>query len=329
MYDEDNPLLPSSCPMNAWCVKTISRHWADNVSPKPARLRGRGAQRERRCGQQHDRDLGTVPTLLVHRQPVLRDRYRCERHTIHEATATADRSVYGTGYRLKIKTSDGTEVCSASSSSQCGPRTVTVGQTYRAVVEDSQGRNFGDSGALTLTGDGARHEVIDDVDLAYLAAQFGSSSAICNALAEYPGSHLMEPQSTLSDQYRTCFAAASTSTRIDTLRAIAEAVGGAISLGALWYLQREVIRPTPPPGTPWTPDDVNPPSPVPPPRVPPVNRIAETLVQQNPALSQPIADEIAGQCQWSTAPVGLNAAPRVRQTADLRVRQRRATLHGA
>ena len=39
MYDEDNPLLPSSCPMNAWCVKTISRHWADNVSPKPARMR--------------------------------------------------------------------------------------------------------------------------------------------------------------------------------------------------------------------------------------------------------------------------------------------------
>ena len=149
MYDEDNPLLPSSCPMNAWCVKTISRHWADNVTPQTGSNAGRGAQRERRCGQQHDRDLGTVPTLLVHRQPVLRDTYRCERQ--HDprgrSPATADRSVYGTGYRLKIKTSDGTEVCSASSSSQCGPRTVTVGQTYRAVVEDSQGRNFGDSGS--------------------------------------------------------------------------------------------------------------------------------------------------------------------------------------
>ena len=38
-----------------------------------------------------------------------------------------------------------------------------------------------------------------------------------------------------------------------------------------------------------------------------MDKLADTLVQQNPTLTQPIADEIAWQCQWLSAPLGLNA----------------------
>ena len=186
--------------------------------------------------------------------------------------------------------------------------TVTVGSTYRAVVEDSFGRNFGDSGAWTLTADGPRQEVIDDVDLAHLATLFPSAGAICNALAEYPGTHLMSPPSSLSDQYRGCVTAANAGmTGVDLLRAISQVVGGAASLGALWYLQREGVRPSPPPGTPWTSEDAKPPRPLPVVLQPQVDRLADTLVQQNPTLTQPIADEIAWECHWLTAPLPLNA----------------------
>jgi hypothetical protein len=150
--------------------------------------------------------------------------------------------------------------------------------------------------------------VIDDVDLAHLASLFANSTAVCGALAEYPGSHLMEPPSTLSDQYRICVASANAGkTKIDVLRDIATGIGGAAALGGLWYLQREGVRPSPPPGTPWTSEDVKAPRPVPAPLLPHVYRLADTLVQQNPTLSQPVADELAWQCQWMTAPVGLNA----------------------
>lgn len=230
-------------------------------------------------------------------------------NVVHRAgarTISTDPGLYATPYRLKIKKADGTELCSAPDFG-CDA-TVTVGDTYRAVVEDSQGRNFGDSGAWTLTAEGPKQEVIDDVDLAHLASLFASSSAVCNALAEYPGSHLMEPPSTLSDQYRVCVVSANAGkTKVDVLRDIATGIGGAAALGGLWYLQREGVRPGPPPGTPWTPDDVTAPRPVPLPLLPQVDKLADTLVQQNPTLTQVIADELAWQCQWMTAPLGLNA----------------------
>jgi hypothetical protein len=67
-------------------------------------------------------------------------------NVVHEATATTNRSMYGTPYRLKIKRADGSELCSVNNNDWCRA-SVSVGGTYRGVVEDANGRNFGDSGA--------------------------------------------------------------------------------------------------------------------------------------------------------------------------------------
>jgi hypothetical protein len=308
IYDEDDPASPPTSCNQYICGRYVSRGWGDNANPKSGHVRvevrnssGDVASSTVYASGQFRRFIFT-PTLSFWTKTWSGGNVD---QMASARMVSTDPSLYGTGYKIKIKKADGSQLCSAP---QVGcDATVAVGGTYRAVVEDSQGRNFGDSGAFTLTADGTLQEVIDDVDLAYLAGQFPSSTAICNALAEYPGTNLMEPHSSLSDQYRTCVTVATTSTRIGTLRAIAEAVGGGVSLGALWYLQREAVRPSPPPGTPWTADDVKAPKPVPLPLLPQVDRLADTLVQQNSTLSQPIADDIAWQCQWLTGPLGLNA----------------------
>jgi hypothetical protein len=308
MYDEDDPSSPAICGGGTECGKNFVRQWRDNVSPKPGRVR-----------VEVRRPSGDLASPSVQAQATFRRfmftvdlSFSTQTNTngtvTHKATgmtAAADPSLYGTPYQIKIKKADGTQLCSAPQVGCTAP--VNVGQTYRAVVEDSAGRNFGDSGAWTLTADGPRQDVVDDVDLAHLAALFPTSEAVCNALTEYPGSHFMEPPSSLSDQYRICVIATNAGkSKLEVLRDVATGVGGAAALGALWYLQREGVRPSPAPGTPSTPEEARAPRPVPLPLVPQVNRLADTLVQQNP-ISQPIADELAWQCQWLTAPLALNA----------------------
>jgi len=231
--------------------------------------------------------------------------------TAHRAKATTNQDLYGTLYELKIRTVGGSEVCSTPQGTQCGPRTVSVGGVYRATVEDSQGRIFGASPHYTLTPDGPREERIDDLDLALLASMFGSAEDICTKLLPYPGPHLMEPPSSLSDEYRACETARGAGkTGIDLLRAI---VAGGTAYGALHFLRHEAERVSPAPGT-GTSEDSEAPRPVPGPVLSDVQDLAGNLMDRQPQLTQAQADTIARQCMWLGDRLGLNSYRKCRNT---------------
>ena len=190
---------------------------------------------------------------------------------------------------------------------QCGPTAVAVGRTYRAVVDNGT-HVAGESGAFTLTPDGPRSEVINDIDLAHLAELYASATAACAALAEYPGSHVMQPASSLSDQYRLCVQGANAGmTTREVLRHVATGVGGAAALGALWYLRSQAQREMPAPDTPTVPEDAPAPRPVPLPLLSHTQDLAGTLMADNPALSQKAADEVAHECLFRVGRMAVNA----------------------
>jgi hypothetical protein len=158
IYDVVNPGPPTTCNQYQ-CARYVARQWSDNVSPKPGRVRVE--VRDASGDIASNRVYGEAPFWRFIFTPTLSFWTQSTSGTVvHKASArlaTGDPSLYGTPYRIKIRKADGTEVCSAP---QVGcDATVSVGETYRAVVEDSQGRNFGDSGAWTLTADGPRSEV--------------------------------------------------------------------------------------------------------------------------------------------------------------------------
>jgi hypothetical protein len=130
----------------------------------------------------------------------------------------------------------------------------------------------------------------------------------CNALAEYPGSHVMEPPSSVSDQYRICVAGANAGmSTTEVLRNIATGLGAAAAIGALWYLRSQAQRPLPPPGTPTTQQDAEAPQPAPKPLRPQVQDLARALVANNPGLNQARADTTANQCLFLVGRTALNA----------------------
>ena len=123
VYDEDDPGWPAACGYSGQCAKTISRNWADNANPKPGRVRvevrnaaGDIASNVVYADAQFRRFIFTVDLAFSTRTDA-------NGNVVHTATATADRSVYGTGYTLKIKTADGTEVCAASTAGSAAPAT--------------------------------------------------------------------------------------------------------------------------------------------------------------------------------------------------------------
>ena len=254
-----------------------------------------------------DRDLrhsSGASLFTVNLSFATRDQMRAATRSTKRPPQSRPRRLYGTGYRLKIKTSDGTEVCSTSSSSQCGPRTVTVGQTYRAVVEDSQGRNFGQSGAWTLTDSGSQSATVEDLDLAALAAAAGGID-ICTRLGLSPYKTNVAPPSTSGgDQWEACEeAVAAGATTLAILLAVAETPGG---LENLWWLRSDTQRTAPAPETTPTEDDATAPRPVPLPWLPDVNSLAQTLTLLNRDLPQDWADNVANQCLFLMARAGQN-----------------------
>jgi hypothetical protein len=303
IYDEDDPAFPTTCNQYI-CGRYFNRQWADNLNPKPARVR---VEVRNASG---DVASNTVVGFAQFRRFIFSPSLSFSSQTgtngsvIHKATVTTpstDPSLYGTPYRIKIKKADGSEVCS---SPQVGcTATVNVGQTYRGVVEDSQGRNFGQSTAWTMTESGPQAAQVGDVDLAALAAAAGGVD-ICTRLALSPlKTDVIEPQTSAGDQWEVCAAAAAAgASAVAVLLAVADTPGGEANL--LW-LQADVAKEAPSAESEPDPDDATAPRPVPPPFLPDVYKLAQKLAQ-NQDIPQSMADEVANQCLFLHWRAGLS-----------------------
>jgi hypothetical protein len=305
MYDQDNPAVPITCSASVWCSRSIARQWADNVNPKPGRVRVEVR------GPSGDLASNTMEASATFRRFIFTVNLSFSTQTdasgnvVHKAyasTATTDPSLYGTPYQIKIRKADGTQVCS---SPQVGcTATVAVGNTYRAVVEDSNGRNFGDSGSWTLADSGPRNEVVDGVDLALLAGAGLTGQHICDT-ALVAGGPSTDGDS-VPDDYEVCEVSLGRgATVLQILRDIAVVGGG---LAVIHILYGEHIAPTFSPGT--TPDEwetmIAPPLPAP--QQSREDKLADRLQVSNPELSAPEANAVARQCLYLLAKRGLNGA---------------------
>jgi len=222
------------------------------------------------------------------------------------ATATTNHDVYNTGYQLKIKQTGGNDICSVGSGTTCGPRTLTVGNTYRAVVEDFNGHVAGQSAAWTLTDDGPVEEKAGDVDLAALAlALEGTDLCTRVGLAPYK-TEVVPPATSGGDQWELCvnLVQAGKGT-LAILAAIAAMEGGQATIN---WLVSDALKEAPPPETEPDADDATAPRPVPPPFLPDVEKLAQTLTQTQD-VPQDIADDVANQClflHWRAGQSGKN-----------------------
>jgi hypothetical protein len=304
IYDEDNPTTPTTCAQYI-CGKYLSRSWADNANPKPGRVRVE--VRDATSDVASDTLYAAAPFRRFLFSPTLTFTTETDGNgnPVHKATARTaptDPSLWGTGYDIKVRKADGTQLCSAP---QIGcTATVTVGNTYRTVVEDSQGRNFGQSPAWTLTANGPESATVGDLDLAALAATAGGTD-ICTRLGLSPyKTNVVEPTTSGGDQWEACTTAvAAGATTLAILIAVADTPSGEENL---YWLQSDVQRTTPAPGTPTTDEDAKAPRPVPAPLLPSIDDLASELTNLNPTLTQGDADAIAHQCLFLTGRAGLN-----------------------
>ncbi len=303
IFDDRNGQEIKSCSSGKTCQIGRSSGWETNADPSSGDYHAEVSTTADTAGRSSQVSVGFRRLLFTVSLSFSSPTTGSDGRVRYTATATSNRDVGSTPYYIKIR-EEGAEAASCGSGTAC-TTTAESGSSYRASVEDTDGRSFGTSSTWTVTDSGPREEALDDLDLVQLAALFGGPQAICDALLVYPGSHAAG--SSLSDQQLACEAGVREGKAgVDLLRAIA-AVGGAAGTGALWYLLREGERPSPAPGTGTTEDSIAPRRlPVPPPVLSQQQRLADALIERNAGLDQTRADAIARQCLWLTGRVGLN-----------------------
>jgi hypothetical protein len=188
-------------------------------------------------------------------------------------------------------------LASASILTRCGTGTECSaegpeGHTYTASVEDSEGHSFGGSSVALL-------------DMAELAGDFVSGSAICTALLTDPyETHLAG--SSVGDQELACEAAVGRGANVKAVLAAVAATGTA----ALYYLLKEHTEheggfslPSPTEAEPY-------PIPTTLPAEWPVERVATALEAKNSEseLTKEEITDIAQRCLWYTAAAGDDAS---------------------
>lgn len=278
------------------CTKSVSTNWAMNKNPQPMHFSA--------VLRSPDDVVSNTAHTTVEVEPFyfsvglsFESPTTLSDGTLQwRATAIASRSLYMTPYSLKIERLDGSVVASCSSGTSCSG-TLGAG-TYRATVDDWAGDSFGQSSWWTLSSDGIRSETVDDLELVALAAAFPSVAALCEKVLLSPvRTHLMQPPSSLSDQYRACVAAAEAGKSVLATLALVAAAGGGTAI--LWDLGEEVTRDT----TPSDPSDADPPE-NPPPAPPLLNwsgnleAEVDQLLLQNPQLeTRERARTVLKQCK--------------------------------
>jgi hypothetical protein len=302
IYDEDDTASPPTICNQYVCTRSVSRSWADNANPKSGHVRvevrsssGDVASSTAYADAQFRRFIFT-PTLSFSTKTWP------DGHVDQVASArmaSTDPSFSGTGYQIKIRKADGTQLCSAA---QFGcDATVTVGGTYRAVVEDSQGRNFGDSGSWTLTSSGAQSDFVDGVDLALLAQQVTPDDICLVALTSGgPSANETSPP----DSYEACeLMRGRGATALEILRDIVTVGGGLL---VLHMLDANQMAPQFDPGS--EPDDWETmiAAPLPAPQQSREDKLADRLQVLNQGLSATEANAVARQCRFLLGKRGLN-----------------------
>jgi hypothetical protein len=292
IHDEDDARTMNGWCSGATCGASEWMTWADNPAPE---------LQSYRAEIRHDATGAVVASDAVE-VGVLPFTFGANlafsvENGVNYATATGTPSPQGTTYSILIRRLDGTQVCQYWLNSYSSCQTpVSVGQTYRATVENGSGHVAGRSAWWTLTANGPQEETVDDLDLISLAAFYASPSAICSHVLLYPGTHL--GGSSVSDQYLACEAAVQEGkASLGVLRAIAAAGGGT---AVLWYLHERITEET----TTYDPsdayeDDEQQPRPVPPPIWPEtLEDDVDQLMSQNPELtSRPVARTVLKTCQ--------------------------------
>jgi hypothetical protein len=309
IVDDDGETGEAVCGNGDSCAKTVWAPWSVNRNPTARQFHA-----EVRSFMTGHVAAVSDPVTVVRRRFVFHPtvsfwtRTDTNGNVIQMAaarTGSADPSLYGTGHQIKLISADGSVLCSAP---QIGcDAAAAIGGTYRAVVVEAGGHNVGDSGAWTLTSEGASERTADGLDLAYLAALVGGPSELCNRVLVSPYTTHFNG-STLSDQYIACDAGlrAGLST-IETLERIVVAGGSAAAgLAALHWLQADATRPLPAPEQ-VTPEDGEAPLPVPLPLVRQVQDLSDRLMEGQPRLTQERADIVANQCLLLVGRLGVNA----------------------
>lgn len=292
IYDEDDSVWPAICGQQQ-CAKNVLRQWADNANPKPGRVR---VEVRDAAG---DVASNTVYAQAPFRRFIFTPTLSFWSHTmdgtvIHKASArlaAGDPSLYGTPYQIKITKADGTVVCSAP---QYGcDATVTVGDTYRATVEDSTGRWFGSSGAWTLTSSGPESLMMGGVDLAFVASKFANMDALCEEILLRGGNS--GNGNTLPDPYETCLALLAEGVTVSAaLLVIIDVVGGPEVVHQISGSQ--IAPPLPAPGE-ATPEDSIATRPLPYPIWLEIDKLTDRLQTLNETLDATGADQVATQCK--------------------------------
>lgn len=176
------------------------------------------------------------------------------------AKATVTPSVSGTGYTIKIRAANGTQLAACASGPTCSAS--IVDGTYYGTVEDPSGAVFGRSRYWTLDAGAVQDQTVDGFNTYTLAAGFASANALCDALLTGPGTH--NADATVTDQYLACSAVAGAGGSANAALRAAVALAGAAAV--LLYIADYVdhyadpdtgtVSPPadpPPPNPPWRP----------------------------------------------------------------------------
>lgn len=215
-------------------------------------------------------------------------------------TASATPKISQLGYTLQIEKEGVGSVRTCSLTVSCS--TAVGDGAYRAVVRSGAGKSFGESDPILIDGMSSHSGTQDGIDLLYLATAIGSTSLLCEELLTTPGTSIVPPTTSVTDQEEVCLSAEAAGKSIhETLRLIAATVGGTT---VLWYLvdQKAGNFPQPAPGE--TPDANRP---VPPPFWPSdISDSINDFLADNPGVPETAAEVISRNCAYVLPQAGLN-----------------------
>ncbi len=334
LYDGTGKWI-KGCYTDDFCSHSFLATWVENLNPRARNFTAKVVANDDAVQQE------TALFIPVHRfyfgvSITFGDPQASGAGVTRLVTVTTNQSVTGTGYVIRIRKPDGTIVATCTEGTVCRATVPADGIYYGSVEEAGTGAENASTPSYASTPDGGVDKVDDDdvpsppqplcepgsagcqegepdedkLDLARLAARFGSPQAICTALVSVPyRTPQEEPPSTLSKEQFTCEAQAATgASRLTVLRAVvtASAIGMGIAYLLREYLDEGTEEAPEPTTTPTPTPTASPtPAPTPVPPLPPVGRsLADELMDLNDDLEQYDADVIADRCVYRLARIG-------------------------